>query len=752
MRRPLLFSMTFLAILATAAPLSAAPTGKDEAVEARFDAAIDPAAMDQWLRTMAAEPNHVGAPHNKANAELTLAQFKEWGWDARIESFEVLYPTPLNVSLDLLGPTPQPVALTEPPVAGDEPTQTKDALPAYLGYQGDGDVTAPLVYVNYGMPEDYEALQRMGVSVEGKIVLARYGAGWRGLKPKLAQEHGAVGCIIYSDPQGDGYAVNEVYPDGPARPPAGLQRGSVMDMTIYPGDPLTPGVGATKKAKRLKRADVQTIMKIPAVPIAYGEAGKLLAAMGGQVAPPSFRGALGLTYHLGDDDAARVHLVVQSDWSLKTIHNVVATLPGAVYPDQWILRGNHRDGWVMGASDPLSGHVAMMGEARALGALVKSGWKPKRTLVYLSWDAEEPGLIGSTEWAETHADELRRKALVYVNTDGNGRGFLYAGGSHSLQHFVNEVAADVADPQTGVAVGSRLRAALAVNGQESGASKEDQELGEIAADPARDLPLHALGSGSDYSTFIEHLGLAALNIGYGGEGDSDGVYHSLYDDYAHHSRFVDPGAAYATVLAKTVGRLVLRAANADLPPQRYGDFADTVADYLYEVKSLAEDKRAAASAQAKALETGAYQLAADPTRPHGSPTALRPVPHFNLAPLENAVARLKTSAEAYDNALAERGASLDEDTKARLFDLARETEQMLAPEVGLPGRPWYRNLVYAPGQLTGYGAKTLPGVREGIEQERWADVDRYAQLTAVALQAYADKLDAGTELMGAKAP
>ena len=736
--------IAFSAIIASA---FAAPTGKDEATEAQFDAAIDPGEMDAWLKTMAAEPNHVGAPHNKANAEMTLAQFKEWGWDAKIETFKVLYPTPIKVSLDLLGDNAFSATLTEAPVPGDAPTETKDALPAYLAYQGDGDVTAPVVYVNYGMPEDYEALKRMGVSVKGKIVIARYGAGWRGLKPKLAQEHGAVGCIIYSDPHEDGYATGDVYPKGEARPPQGFQRGSVMDMTTYPGDPLTPGEGATERAHRLSRAKSKVILKIPALPISYGDAQKILASMGGQVVPPNWRGSLGITYHVGDDEAAKAHLVVQSDWSLKTLYDVVATMPGSVLPDQWVLRGNHRDGWVMGASDPLSGHIAMMGEAKAIGALAKTGWRPKRTLVYLSWDGEEPGLIGSTEWAETHADELKKKAVIYINSDGNARGFLHVGGSHALQHFVNEVAADITDPQTNVSVSDRLRAALAVEAAGPGASPRDKALGEIAANPGKDLPIDALGSGSDYSTFLQHLGLASLNVGYGGEGSSGGVYHSLYDDYAHHSTFVDPGAIYSGVLAKTIGRLVLRTANADLPTVRYGDFADTVARYLDEVEKLADGKRETANAQEKELKSNAFKLAADPTKPYGAPTPLKAVPHFNFAPLKDAVDRLKESAKAYDKALADKGEGLSDADKAKLFDMAREAEEALAPKGGLPGRPWFQNLIYAPGTLTGYGAKTLPGVREAIEQERWSDVDRYAKLTADALDAYSDKLDQAASLL-----
>jgi N-acetylated-alpha-linked acidic dipeptidase len=736
-----------LQFAAAAIVVSGAAWAKDTALENKFDSLIDPAEMNGWLESMAAEPNHVGAAHNKSNAETTLKQFQDWGWDAKIESFNVLYPTPIKVSLDLLGDNAFAATLTESAIAGDDPTNTDKALPAYLAYQGDGDATASVVYVNYGMPDDYETLKRMGVDVKGKIVMARYGGGWRGLKPKLAQEHGAVGCIIYSDPHEDGYAIDDPYPAGASRPSQGIQRGSVMDMPTYPGDPLTPGRGATENAKRLARKDAKTILKIPAIPISYGDAKKVLAAMGGQTAPENFRGSLGQTYHLGDDGAAKLHLVVQSDWSLKTIYNVVATLKGAEFPDEWILRGNHRDGWVMGAGDPLSGHIAMMGEAKAIGALVRDGWRPKRTLVYLSWDAEEPGLIGSTEYAETHADELAAKAMMYVNSDGNGRGFIGAAGSHSLQRLVNDVARDVKDPQTDGSVDARARGYLIAAAAGKNASGDTKKEGERAADPSKDLAIDALGSGSDYTAFLQHLGLAALHIGYYGEGSDDGVYHSLYDDFAHHDRFVDPGSVYGGVLAKTIGRIVLRAADAELPPVRYGDFATTVAQYLDEVKSLADDRRALAQAQATAFEAGAFRRASDPTKPFGAPTALKPVPHFNLAPLEDAVDHLKKSAADYDAARAEFGAALSAESRKKLFALAREADRALLIKEGLPGRPWFRNAIYAPGTLTGYGVKTLPGVREAIEQERFADVDKYAALTAAALERYAAKLDEAVKVM-----
>lgn len=745
-RSRLLFVATAVAALLPIAS-QAAP---DKALEARFDGMIDNAEMGGWLKTMSAEPIHVGAPHNKKNAEMTLAQFKSWGWDAKIETFWVLYPTPKQVALELTTGAGAPFAatLTERPIPGDESSsRTRDQLPAYVAFQGDGDVTAPLVYVNYGMPADYDALERLGVSVKGKIVIARYGAGWRGLKPKLAQEHGAVGAIIYSDPRDDGYSVDDAYPKGGARPPQGFQRGSVADMTAFPGDPTTPGYGSTKDARRVPREEAVTILKIPTLPLSYGDAQVLLQALDGPVAPAAWRGSLPITYHVGGSDAAKVHIKVESDWSLKPAYNVIATLKGREKPDEWIVRGNHRDGWVFGASDPLSGHVAMMGEAKALGALVKAGWKPKRTIVYTSWDAEEPMLLGSTEWAEAHAAELKKKALVYINSDSNSRGFLGVGGSHSLQHFVNEVAADVIDPQTGVPVRDRLRAGLEVDATSPTATPRQIALGKMAADHARDLPIEPLGSGSDYSAFLQNLGLASLNVGYGGEGDSGGVYHSAYDTYEHHSRFVDPGHAYAGALAKTTGRMVMRLADADTPVQRYGDLAEVVGGYLDEVKRLADNRRDEAQTRARLLAAGAYKLADDPTISRGDPWPLPASPRIDFGKLDAAVAKLKASAAAFDQTLASKGPTLTKAQKAKLDAAILPLEQRLLRDQGLPFRPWYKNMIYAPGRFTGYGAKTLPGVREAIEERRFDDAAAYIGLTAEAISDYAAGLDVATAVL-----
>jgi N-acetylated-alpha-linked acidic dipeptidase len=729
-------------VLALAIVSLATPAAADQAgLEKQFDALISPQEMGGWLKVMAAEPNHVGSPHDKANAEYELGLFRQWGWDARLETFQVMYPTPISESLDLVGPSPFYATLQEPPIQGDSSaTHQQPALPAYVAYQGDGDVQAGLVYVNYGMPDDYEQLARLGVDVRGRVVIARYGSGWRGLKPRLAQEHGAIGCIIYSDPSDDGYAVDRVYPDGPMRPPHGVQRGSVSDMTLYPGDPTTPDTAPAEGAKHLAREDAPAIMKIPVLPISYADAQVFLQALGGPLAPASWRGALPITYHVGPG-SAEVHMAVHSDWRLREIYDVIAVMQGTDQPDQWVVRGNHHDGWVFGASDPLSGQIALMAEAKAIGAMVKDGYKPKRTLVYASWDAEEPMLIGSTAWAQAHYDELRQKAVIYINSDTNSRGVFYAEGSADWQHLVGQVADGLQDPETHASVAARQKAKLRVDALSPDAEPNDVADAKLVA-AGGDVPLQPMGSGSDYSPFINHLGLPALNLGYYGEGQVSGIYHSLYDTYEHHSRWVDPGFVYDALLAKTAGHTVLRVAEADLPPERAGDFAAAVGRYLDAVKKRADHKREESEQRAALLKAGAFQLADDPTRPTLPPPALDTVPFFDFAPLENAVRRLAASAKAYDQAVADHGAKLSAGQRDKLWALMQTIDQTLAPEnVGLPGRPWYRNLVYAPGRMTGYGAKPLPGVLEAVEDRRWADVDQYARLTADALNAYSDRLD-----------
>jgi len=628
--------------------------------------------------------------------------------------------------------------LTEPSIAGDATSsKTKDELPAYNVYGADGDVTAELVYVNHGMPDDYLELERQGVSVKGRIVLTRYGGGWRGLKPKLAYEHGAVGCLIYSDPRDDGYGAGDVYPKGGYRPRDGIQRGSVQDMVLYSGDPLTPGVGATADAKRLAIKDAKTILKIPVLPISYAAAEPLLAALGGRVAPTGWRGGLPLTYHLGPGPA-KVHLTVRSDWGQKTLYDVVATLRGAQEPDRWIIRGNHHDAWVFGATDPLAGQIALMAEAKAIGKLVKDGWHPRRTLVYVSWDGEEPGLIGSTEWVETHAAELKTKAALYINSDTNGRGYLGVEGTHALQHFASEIARDVNDPETGVSVLKRVLARERIAKNESATHANPS-----AHDPSGDLELGALGSGSDFSPFLQHLGVSALDVTFEGETEY-GVYHSAYDSFDHFRRFVDPTFEYGVALAKVVGRMTLRASQAQLLPARESDFAASIAGYDEELHKLAEDMRAKTLGVSTLLDDGAYKLATDPSKPRAPPQRNAEVPYLNFAELDNAVARLEQSAKAFDRQYARLAAAEDADSNAsreRLNAMLTELEQSLTDPRGLPGREWYQHMIYAPGLHTGYGVKTLPGIRKAIEERRWDEANQYVGVVAHALNAYSGQLD-----------
>jgi N-acetylated-alpha-linked acidic dipeptidase len=719
-----------------------APAGAraEAALEARFDAGLNAGEMRSWLERMSSEPNQVGSPHDRANAQFMLEQFRAWGWDAKIETFYVLYPTPKHVALELTGPRHYRASLVEPPIPGDRSSaHTQGALPPYNVYGADGDVSGEVVYVNYGMPDDYKELARRNISVKGRIVIARYGGGWRGLKPKLAYEHGAIGCIIYSDPRDDGYGAADTYPAGPGRPAAGLQRGSVADMPIYSGDPLTPGVGATKDAPRLEIAAAKTILKIPVLPISYQDARPFLEALGGRRAPAAWRGGLPFTYHIGPGPA-RAHLTIVSDWSQREIYDVIARLEGNVYPDQWVIRGNHHDGWVFGADDPLSGNVALMAEAKSIGALAATGWRPKRTLIYASWDAEEPGLLGSTEWVETHADELAKKAVAYVNSDSNSHGFLEAGGSQSLQRMVNEVAAGVQDPAMPATVLARARAEAIVSDRDA-----ERRVAKSLLEGG-DLPLQALGSGSDFTPFLQHAGIASLNLGFGNE-QPGGVYHSIYDSFDHYMKTEDPELRYGVALAEVAGHVMLRLADADLVPLRAQDYAATIARYVDELDRYADRLRQSTLEAHRMLDERVYELAASATDPLGPPEREADVPFLNFAPLRNAVTALTASAKAFDSAYAAALADPARLTAARAAAVNATllaAEQALMSERGLPGRPWYRHMVVAPGLYTGYGAKTLPGVREAIEERQWAQAADYVTVTAAAIDGYRRALDSAT--------
>ena len=572
-------------------------------LEKKFQEGIVATNIRENDRRLSARPHHVGSPYDKDNAEWMLARFKEWGFDAHIETFDVLFPTPKERVLELLEPTQFRAKLQEPVLAVDPTSnQTSEQLPTYNAYSIDGDVTAPLVYVNYGNRDDYEQLDRLGVSVKGAIVIARYGEGWRGIKPKVAGEHGAIGCIIYSDPKGDGYFHGEDYPEGGWRPREGVQRGSVMD-TDYPGDPLTPGVGAVPGAKRLAIKDAKTITKIPVLPISYADALPFLSALHGPVAPESWRGALPITYHIGPGPA-RVHLKVTSNWDTKPVNDVIATLRGSTTPDEWVIRGNHHDAWVNGADDPLAGMSPELEEARMLGELHKQGWSPKRTIIYCAWDGEEPGLLGSTEWVETHLDELRKHTVSYLNTDGNGRGFFFAGGTQDLEAVISAVARDINDPEKNISVlgASRICARILK-------AKDAEERGQIRK--RADLRVEALGDGSDYTAFQDHAGISALNIGFGGEDDGT-QYHSIYDDFYWYTHFADTDFAYGRALAQTAGTAIMRIADADLLPYDYSPQAEAIAKYETELEKLLKDKQDEFTERNLELKEGVFTATSDP--------------------------------------------------------------------------------------------------------------------------------------------
>ncbi|MBL8986352.1 MAG: M28 family peptidase [Gemmatimonadetes bacterium] len=696
--------------------------------EARFKSIPSPDSLRSYLRTLAARPQHLGSPYGKANAEWLVRTFSSWGLDARIETFEVLFPTPKERVLEMVAPTRFVAKLREPVVPGDKSSaQTAEQLPTYNAYSIDGDVTGPLVFVNYGVPADYEELARRGISVKGAIVIAKYGGSWRGIKPKVAAEHGAIGCLIYSDPADDGYGQGDVYPKGPYRPADGVQRGSVADMPLYPGDPGTPGVGAVPGTKALPLDQTATLTKIPVLPISYGDALPLLSSLDGEVVPPSWRGGLPITYKTGPG-ATRVRLKLAFDWKRVPLYNVMVTIPGTDAANEWVLRGNHRDGWVNGAEDPLSGLIAEMEELRAFSILLKEGWKPRRTIVYAAWDGEEQGLLGSTEYVETHRDELVAKAVMYLNTDSNGRGFLGMGGSHLLERFINEVAREVTDPETGLSVWKRVQLAGIARG--SGRARAE-------ARNRADLRIEALGSGSDFTPFLQHAGIASLNLGFGGE-SGDGIYHSIYDNFEHFTRFNDTSFVYGRALAQTVGVAVMRMAGASLLPYQFGGMADTYGGYVEELKTLLAARRDEAVERNRQIDEGVFRAVTDPRSPRTAPERLELPPHLNFAPLDNAMVALRTAADRYDAAVA--AARLDGVAAGANETLLRVERALTSPE-GLPRRPWYRHLIYAPGFYTGYGVKTMPGAREAIEQGFWDEADREIGRIAGRLAAAAGLID-----------
>lgn len=719
MRRALLSVLTVtLAFSASSAPTAQSRPIRgfpDDAVaaqrqrEEQFRKVPDSARLKEYMEAIAGDPHVAGQPSSKRVADYALAKFKSFGLDANIETFEAMMPWPIETTVEVTGPEKYSLKVKEPVLAEDP--DSGDQTPLYNAYSSDGNVTGEVVYVNYGMPADYDKLKDLGVDVKGKIVIARYGAGWRGIKPKVAYEHGAIGCLIYSDPRDDGYYAGDVYPAGPFRPEFGAQRGSVMDMPVHAGDPLTPGWGSEPGGKKNRIEDSQTILKIPVLPISYGDALPILRQLKGKVVPNEWKGALPITYHVGPGPA-QVHMNLKFEWKNRPLYDVVVRIPGSTRPDEWIIYGNHHDAWVSGADDPTSGAVSLMETARGLGEMLKTGWRPSRTIILALWDGEEWGLLGSTEWAEKHDAELKQKAAVYINSDGTGKGWLNAGGSHGLQQFMNEAAKDVMDPRTGKPVFEEAR-------KRAVASEPEADRKAAEADPS--LRLSPLGSGSDFTPFLQHLTLSALSIGFGGESPG-GVYHSAYDTVKWYQTYSDGDYSYGRTLSQLAGTLLMRLADAPVLPFQFSDTADTMLRYVVELEKLAAEKKDS---------------------------------KVDMKPVRAAVESLKAAAQDFEKAYANVGKANTQTLLARkdlqqLNKLLLTSEQKLGNSDGLPRRDWFKHQIYAPGFYTGYGVKTMPQIREGLEEGRFTEAQGGVRTVSAAINALASQVkEAATALQQA---
>ncbi|UPG91706.1 M28 family peptidase [Luteibacter aegosomaticola] len=697
----------------------------ERGLEQRADASIDKADLDGWLKQLTSAPNNVGAAHNKENADFIAASLRSWGWDVKVEPVKVLVAYPTTQKLSLSGGDPYAADFTEPAVAGD-PDTAKQAgvLPGMESYSPDGRVDAPLVFVNEGLARDYDDLERLGASVKGKVVLVKSSGAGRWVKPRLAQQHGAVGVVIYSDPEADGFPKGDVYPTGAWRTERTLQRGTLGIDSVLDA----------KGAKTLQAEHHTADLSIPVVTIGYGDAEHFLRALGGKPVPLRWQGGLPLTYHVGGD--AGVHLEVASPWEWRTLYNVVATLRGSTWPDEWVIRGVHHDAWVFGAWDPLAGTTALLAEAKALGELARAGQRPKRTLVFASWDGEELGILGSKAWAERHAGELATHAVFYLNNDTTGRGFLSAGGDPSLAALVDGVAADLKDPETGATVQARRLAKRAVDAAEKGRNAE----GEIV--PQR------LGTGSDYLPFAHRFGVPSLHVRYGYDRDGDEesvpVYHSLYDTYTHYQRFGDPGLAYVGLLAKTNARLVLRTANADVLPWRYTSFATSLGKDIDRLQASADAAHRESQRHNALVDNGAYGLASVAYRQLQPPARVdEALQAPDLAPLRDAQQELLAAARAYDEA-AGAASELPAAKAAKVNATLRAFATAWLQPAGLPQRPWYRHLLQAPGRKEGEDVAPLPAIGDALDAKDTAQVKQEITLTTEATRKAAALLKTAT--------
>lgn len=646
--------------------------------EERLRATAESNKIREFMTRMASEPHHAGSPASKAVAEYALDRFKSFGLEARIETFDALIPYPTQRTLEITSPVRYVAKLREPIIKDDPTSSQSGQLPTFNSYSANGDVTAPVVYANYGLPEDYAFLKSKGVDVRGKIVLVRYGRSFRGIKPKVAAEFGAVGCLIYSDPKDDGYFVGDIYPKGAFRPPAGVQRGSVMDLPLYPGDPLTPGKPSIPGVARLKIEEAKSLQKIPVMPISWEDARPILEQIDGEVAPMEWRGAIPVTYHVGAGPGI-VHLKLQHDNATRPIHDVLARIKGSVYPDQYIIYGNHHDAWVNGAADPISGAASVLEAARILSKAMQQGWRPKRTIVFALWDGEEYGLVGSTEWVEKNREDLMKNAVAYFNSDTTLRGSMSIQASPSLEKFIEELMRDYPDPATGKSL------------------LESTNKKTFKAGP--------LGSGSDYTAFAHHAGIPSLNAGF--DGNMSGVYHSIYDSLRWFQYFGDPDYIFTTAFAGFMATGLARMSDAAVLPFDFVRVSKFIAGNVEELKKMP---------RAKGL---------------------------NFEALERETDKLGATARMFHQSLAAveaKCATADKGKLKKLNEAIYLTERALLKPEGLPGRDWYKGLLSAPGKYTGYGAKTLPGIREAIELNKPEEAQQQIKVMTEAVSNYTERV------------
>jgi N-acetylated-alpha-linked acidic dipeptidase len=677
--------------------------------EAAFLAVPTPDQAKRNLRSLTEEPHVAGSAADRAVAEMIRGRLADYGFEAELSSYQVLLNYPKRVSLSMLQPVEEPLSLFETGDVRDKDSFSRDAFPAFHGYGAEGTAAGQVVYVNYGTDDDFRKLGEMGIEVRGRIVLARYGQVFRGLKVREAQKRGAAGVILYSDPADDGYMKGDVYPDGPMRPPGALQRGSVQFLSEGPGDPQTPGWASTPGARRVPRADLTGIPRIPSLPISYGEAGKILRAVAGPRVPDDWQGGLPFAYHVGPGPV-ELRLEVEMDYAVREIWNPIGRIEGSAEPDRWVIVGNHHDAWTYGAVDPSSGTASFLEAARGIGAALGAGWRPRRTLIFAGWDAEEYGLVGSTEWGEDLAGDLAGKAVAYVNLDSAVTGpDLSAGGTPSLRDLLIEIAGRLPDPVRGKPVGELW----AGKRRERWADAAPIDLDEPAAEFR--LLLDPLGSGSDYTVFVDHLGIASLNFTFEG---GYGVYHSVLDDFFWMESFGDPEFVYHGVAARLLGLLAMSLAGADVVPMRYVPYAEALEEQIDDLRRFAVRERR----RGKPSEAGARPLEAD------------------FAPVLAALGEFRAAAERLDAAL---GALPDrepppEPALRTINDAVVGVERALLDEEGLPGRPWFRHVLYAPGLTTGYASWPYPGLRQAVkehdagmwEAERRRVVERLGAATA----------------------